>query len=89
MRLVDVGGVLWAVDWIGLAKCLLAPSGRVFRKQLLTKPAHWHQADDEGPAWQQSARSGWLLLRGPSSEFWFDKWVTHLLWKVGDARRVY
>lgn len=62
-------------DWKNVS---LHQAGAFFRKQLITKPAHAHKADDEGPAWQQGARSGWLLLRGPSSEFWFDKWLAHL-----------
>ena len=32
----------------------------------------------QGPAWTHGAGSGWLLLRGPSSEFWFNQWVAHL-----------
>src|ERR1019366_9325446 len=39
---------------------------------------HPHKADDEGPTWTHRARDGWLLLRGPSSECWFDKWVSYL-----------
>lgn len=62
-------------DWKNVS---LHQTGAFFRKQLITKPAHAHKADAEGPAWQQGARSGWLLLRGPSSEFWFDKWLAHL-----------
>jgi hypothetical protein len=49
-----------------------------FRKQLITRPAHPHLADSEGPAWMHGASDGWLLLRGPSSEFWFDRWVRDL-----------
>lgn len=62
-------------DWTNVS---LHQAGQFFRKQLITKPAHPHKADDDGPAWTQGARDGWLLLRGPSSECWFDKWVAHL-----------
>jgi uncharacterized protein with NAD-binding domain and iron-sulfur cluster len=56
----------------------LHTAGQFFRKQLMTRPSHPHKADAEGPAWTHGARDGWLLLRGPSSECWFDKWVAHL-----------
>lgn len=62
-------------DWTNVS---LHQAGSFFQKQLMTKPSHYHKADEEGPAWRHQARSGWLLLRGPSSEFWFDKWVAHL-----------
>ena len=62
-------------DWTNVS---LHQAGEFFRKQLMTKPSHPHGADDEGPAWMHGARDGWLLLRGPSSECWFDKWVAHL-----------
>jgi hypothetical protein len=66
--------------WIGSdwTKVSLHHAGQFFRKQLMTKPAHFHKADEDGPAWRHGAGDGWLLLRGPSSEFWFDKWVKHL-----------
>jgi hypothetical protein len=28
--------------------------------------------------WWHGSRQGWLLLKGPSSESWFDPWVSHL-----------
>ena len=62
-------------DWTNVS---LHQAGQFFRKQLITRPAHPHKADDEGPAWTHGARDGWLVLRGPSSECWFDKWVSHL-----------
>lgn len=66
--------------WIGSdwKKVSLHTAGLFFRRQLLTRPRHDHAADAEGPAWSQGARSGWLLLRGPSSEAWFAPWVRHL-----------
>jgi uncharacterized protein with NAD-binding domain and iron-sulfur cluster len=62
-------------DW---SKVSLHTTGDFFRKQLTTKPRHHHNADQDGPAWSQGAGDGWLLLRGPSSEYWFDPWVKHL-----------
>jgi uncharacterized protein with NAD-binding domain and iron-sulfur cluster len=49
-----------------------------FRKQLVTKYSYHHQGDSEGGPWDHKARTGWLLLKGPSSEVWFDKWVDYL-----------
>jgi uncharacterized protein with NAD-binding domain and iron-sulfur cluster len=66
--------------WIGSdwSKVSLHSAGDFFRKQLLAKGKHLHQADGEGPAWTHGAGDGWLLLKGPSSEYWFDPWVAHL-----------
>ena len=66
--------------WIGSdwSKVSLHTTGDFFRKQLTTKPSHRHKADGDGPAWSQGAGDGWLLLRGPSSEYWFNPWVKHL-----------
>jgi hypothetical protein len=66
--------------WIGSdwTRVSLHQAGQFFLKQLTSRPAHHHRADAEGPAWDHGARSGWLLLRGPSSEFWFDHWIEHL-----------
>lgn len=62
-------------DWTNVS---LHTAGQFFQKQLLSEPSHVHRADADGPGWVHGARSGWLLLRGPSSEWWFDRWVTHL-----------
>lgn len=66
--------------WIGSdwSRASLHTAGDFFRKQLTTRPVHHHRADDEGPAWSQGAGDGWLLLKGPSNEYWFDPWVKHL-----------
>jgi hypothetical protein len=66
--------------WIGSdwTKVSLHHAGQFFRKQLITRPTHLHEADEEGHAWTHGAGDGWLLLRGPSSEYWFNKWVTYL-----------
>lgn len=74
----------WAAcfgPWIGSdwTRVSLHQAGLFFRRQLLTQPAHRHAADAEGPSWVQGARSGWLLFRGPSSEFWFERWVDYLV----------
>lgn len=67
--------------WIGSdwTRVSLHHAGHFFRKQVLCQPAHHHPADGDGPAWQQEAGSGWLLLRGPSSEYWFKHWLRHLV----------
>lgn len=52
--------------------------GRFFRKNILSGNHHQHKADDWGEAWFHGPRDGWLLLRGPSSEVWFDRWATYL-----------
>lgn len=66
--------------WIGSdwTKVSLHHAGQFFRKQLISKPRHAHPADDQGPAWSHGAQDGWLLFRGPSSEFWFDHWIRDL-----------
>lgn len=66
--------------WVGSDWChvSLHQTGHFFRKQLITKPRYWHEADSEGGPWSQGARSGWLLLNGPSSEVFFNKWTTFL-----------
>lgn len=62
-------------DWLNVS---LHTAGQFFRKQLITAPAHFHTADAEGPPWRHGARDGWLLLRGPSNEYWFNRWVKYL-----------
>ncbi|MFN8610819.1 MAG: FAD-dependent oxidoreductase [Vulcanimicrobiota bacterium] len=66
--------------WIGSDWTLVSlhTAGEFFRKQLMTRPRHQHPADSEGPAWSQGAGDGWLLLRGPSNEVWFEPWVAYL-----------
>jgi hypothetical protein len=66
--------------WVGSDWChvSLHQAGHFFRKQLITKPRYWHKGDSEGGPWSQGARSGWLLLNGPSSEVLFDKWLKAL-----------
>lgn len=66
--------------WIGSDWTLVSlhTAGEFFRKQLMSAPAHYHGANQEGPAWKQGAGDGWVLLRGPSSEVWFQPWVQYL-----------
>lgn len=66
--------------WIGSdwTRVSLHTVGQFFCKQLTSRPPHPHQADEEGPAWLHGSGDGWLLLRGPSSEIWFDRWLSHL-----------
>ncbi|MDQ3159247.1 MAG: FAD-dependent oxidoreductase [bacterium] len=64
--------------WIGSewARVSLHHVGLFFQKNIFIGKKHYHQADEEGESWAQGSR--WLLMRGPSSDFWFKKWVTHL-----------
>ncbi len=66
--------------WIGSdwTNCSLHTMGEFFRKLFISKPPHDHKADAEGPAWRHSQGDGWLVLRGPSNEYWFDRWVAYL-----------
>jgi uncharacterized protein with NAD-binding domain and iron-sulfur cluster len=62
-------------DWSNVS---LHTAGDFFRKQFTTKHTHQHKSDQKGPAWKQGAGDGWLLLKGPSSEYWFNPWVKYL-----------
>lgn len=62
-------------DWTNVS---LHTAGEFFRKLLITMPFHSHGADNEGEGWRHGQGDGWLVLRGPSNECWFDKWVAHL-----------
>lgn len=81
--------------WIGSdwTRVSLHTAGQFYRKQLLSKPRHQHPSDADGPGWTQGAGDGWLLLRGPSSEIWFDRWIHYLstrgvefIWNAALAR---
>lgn len=81
--LSNLGWKTWRATfgpWIGSdwTRVSLHTTGQFFLKLLITRPWHEHAADAEGPAWTHGSRDGWLLLRGPSSEVWLDKWVRHL-----------
>jgi len=62
-------------DWTNIS---LHTVGQFCRKLVISRPSHHHIADSEGPAWTYRQGDGWLVLRGPSSECWFDKWIAHL-----------
>jgi len=66
--------------WIGTdsARTSLHHVGSFHRKNAFPMSSHSHPEDDVGGAWRHGPREGWLLLRGPSSEVWFDPWVKHL-----------
>ncbi|MDQ8180519.1 FAD-dependent oxidoreductase [Pelagicoccus sp. SDUM812005] len=66
--------------WIGSdwKNASLHHAGQFFRKQLVTQPTYQHPADEDGQAWSHGQRDGWLLFRGPSSEYWFAPWERHL-----------
>jgi hypothetical protein len=66
--------------WIGSdwKKASLHTTGDFFKKQLTTKPEHRHKADISVPAWTHGAGDGWLLLKGPSSEYRFNPWEKYL-----------
>ena len=66
--------------WVGSDWCHVSfhHVAHFFRKQLITKYSYRHHGDSEGGPWDHKARTGWLLLNGPSSEVWFDKWVDYL-----------
>lgn len=81
--LTDVAWKSWRASfgpWIGSdwKNVSLHTAGQFFRKQLLCDPSHFHPPDDQGEAWRHGSRCGWLLLRGPSSECWFDRWINYL-----------
>src|ERR1035437_6482167 len=66
--------------WIGSdwSKVSLHTAGDFFRKQLTAKSIEKHKADQDGPGWTQKTGAGWLLFKGPSSEYWFNPWIKYL-----------
>lgn len=66
--------------WVGSdwTRVSLHHVGQFFRRNLMAGRKHEHKADEQGGKWSHDSGDGWLLLRGPSSEFWFDKWVKFL-----------
>lgn len=82
-RLDPVAARTWRAcfgPWIGSdwTRCSLHTAGSFFRKQLTSRPAHYHPPDKAGDGWWHGSGDGWLLFRGPSSEYWFDRWVPAL-----------
>jgi hypothetical protein len=79
----DLGWKTWRATfgpWIGcdFTRASVHHVGQFFRRNFFSGPPHYHKADMQGASWIHQSRDGWLLLRGPSSEFWFDKWIAHL-----------
>lgn len=66
--------------WIGSdwPRVSLHQVGQFFRKNVMSGQPYVHKADAQGPAWTHGSGDGWVLLRGPSNECWFDKWVSYL-----------
>lgn len=82
-RMSDVSWKTWRATfgpWVGcdFTRASVHHIGQFFRRNLSSGPAHYHRADKQGPAWKHHSGDGWLLLRGPSNEFWFDKWIVYL-----------
>lgn len=67
--------------WIGSdwTRVSLHHVGIFFRKNLMAGKTHKHPADSEGKDWKQGSGDGWLVMSGPSSVYWFEKWVRHLV----------
>ena len=61
-------------DWTNVS---LHQVGQFFRKQLITRPSHYHAADTEGPAWKHGAGDGWHAAPGPEQRM-LDRQVGHL-----------
>jgi len=66
--------------WVGSdwKRASLHQVGQFFRKSLFSGQSYHHPADSQGPSWVHKGGDGWLLLRAPSNECWFDKWVAYL-----------
>ena len=74
----DLDSLLRTLGRVRLDECFPPSSGAILPEAVDHIPSHHHAADAEGPAWKHGAGDGWLLLRGPSSEYWIDRWVEHL-----------
>lgn len=82
-RMSAVGHATWRAlfgPWIGAdwPVASIHHVGLFFGRNVRSGPRHTHPADAEGPAWAHESLGGWSLLRGPSNEWWFDKWVADL-----------
>ena len=68
--------------WIGSdsARTSVHHAATEHLKNAFPGKGHQHPADEFGGPWHHGARAsdGWLQLRGPSNEAWFDPWVEHL-----------
>ena len=82
-RMTRVGHTTWRAlfgPWIGSdwPYVSLHHVGLFFGRNVRSGPSHPHDADGDGPAWAHEPGGGWSLLRGPSNEWWFDRWVADL-----------
>lgn len=82
-RMTRTGHATWRAlfgPWIGSdwPYASLHHVGLFFGRNIRSGPEHEHAADENGPAWKHESMGGWSVMRGPSNEWWFDKWVTHL-----------
>jgi uncharacterized protein with NAD-binding domain and iron-sulfur cluster len=82
-RMTPTGHATWKAlfgPWIGSdwPYTSLHHVGLFFGRNICSGPSYKHEADEHGPAWKHESMCGWSLLRGPSNEWWFDKWVAHL-----------
>lgn len=64
--------------WVGSDKahCSLHHAGKFFQRNIFPGRL-WEHGDKKG-TWTQSSGDGWLVMRGPINEAWFDPWVKHL-----------
>jgi uncharacterized protein with NAD-binding domain and iron-sulfur cluster len=82
-RMTPTGHSTWKAlfgPWIGSdwPYTSLHHVGLFFGRNICSGPSYKHEADENGPAWKHESMCGWSLMRGPSNEWWFDKWVAHL-----------
>lgn len=75
------GGHTWRScfgPWIGpdWTRTSYTSVGRFFEHNLWSGQSHDHH-DMQG-SWQHGPGDGWLVLKGPSNEYWFDPWVRYL-----------
>jgi uncharacterized protein with NAD-binding domain and iron-sulfur cluster len=82
-RMTPTGHATWKAlfgPWIGSdwPYASLHHVGLFFGRNICSGPSYKHEADESGPAWKHESMCGWSLMKGPSNEWWFDKWVAHL-----------
>lgn len=66
--------------WVGSdwSRVSYHTAGEFFCKQMTSTTVHEHPPDTEGGSWKHGKQDGWLLLKGPSNEYWFNRWTSHL-----------
>ncbi len=82
-RMTKTGHATWKAlfgPWIGSdwPYASLHHVGLFFGRNVRSGTEYHHPADENGPAWSHKSMGGWSLLKGPSNEVWFDKWVAYL-----------